>query len=222
MIKLELVAEDRGPWRSRVVVSVMPMRHYHRWHSASRECRSTSNDFAPAKGNQEVDLGKKEPIVDAPEPGTGELVRLQVMPGPYEGGTPAAREPEETQNDDSIERRKPATFPADKPFGKMYMNHIVGLEEFLLGAGADLDTAPHYFAEEQQQRRISVSLSGPGLISTCRTFSAARFLTRLVRSTCTLSGLDCVRMGESNLWFFGWSGRRRCSRQLIGRAGGSL
>ena len=33
MIKLELVAEDRGLWRSRIVVSVMTMWHYYCWHS---------------------------------------------------------------------------------------------------------------------------------------------------------------------------------------------
>ena len=33
MIKLELVAEDRGPWRRRVVVSVMAMWYYYCRHS---------------------------------------------------------------------------------------------------------------------------------------------------------------------------------------------
>lgn len=32
MIKLELFAEDRGLWRSRVVVSVVTMRHYYCWN----------------------------------------------------------------------------------------------------------------------------------------------------------------------------------------------
>ena len=74
------------------------------------------------------------------------------MPGPYEGGTPTAGEPEETQNDDNIERRKPGTFPADKPFGKMYMNHIGPAQKnFLLRARADLNAMLRYFAEEQQQ-----------------------------------------------------------------------
>ena len=31
MIKLELFAEDRGLWRSRVVVSVVTMWHHYRW-----------------------------------------------------------------------------------------------------------------------------------------------------------------------------------------------
>jgi hypothetical protein len=33
MIKLELFAEDRGLWRSRVVVAVMTMWHYYCWNS---------------------------------------------------------------------------------------------------------------------------------------------------------------------------------------------
>src|SRR5271168_4375858 len=33
MIKIELFTEDRGPWRSRIVVSVVTMRHYRCWNS---------------------------------------------------------------------------------------------------------------------------------------------------------------------------------------------
>ena len=56
---------------------------------------------------------------------------------------------------DNIERRKPAAFPADKPFREMYMNHIGPAQKnLLLAARADLDAVLHYFAKEQQQCRI--------------------------------------------------------------------
>ena len=98
------------------------------------------------------------------------------MPGPYEGGTTTAREPEETQNDDNVERRKPAAFPADKPFREMYINHIGPAQKnFLLGARADLDAMPHYFAEEQQQCRIISQLIRSRAHQHLQSFSAARF-----------------------------------------------
>jgi len=77
-------------------------------------------------------------------------VRLQVVPGPYENGTTTACEPKETQSGYNIERRNPRTFPANKPLGKMDMNHIRSAQEtFLLIVRADLNAVPHYFAEEQ-------------------------------------------------------------------------
>jgi hypothetical protein len=78
-------------------------------------------------------------------------VGLQVVPCPYESRTTTAREPKETQNGYNIKRRKPKTFPADKPFRKMYMNHIGSAQKtFLVTARADFNTLPHDFAEEQR------------------------------------------------------------------------
>jgi hypothetical protein len=79
------------------------------------------------------------------------LVRLQVVPCPYQNRTAAAREPKETQNGYNIERREPRTLPANKPFGKMDMNHIRSAQKILLLIErADLNAVLHYFAEEQQ------------------------------------------------------------------------
>ena len=131
MIKLELFAEDRGLWRSRVVVSVMTM-----WHYYCRNARQSGMPFNEqgcrpvAKRNQEVDLGNKEPVVGSPKSRTIKLVRLQVVPSPYESCTATARKPKETQNGCNIERCNPGLFPADKPFGKMNMNHIRRLRRF--------------------------------------------------------------------------------------------
>jgi hypothetical protein len=78
-------------------------------------------------------------------------VRLQVVPCPYESCTTTAREPKEAQNGYNIQRRDPGMFPANKPFGKMGMNHIRSAQKtFLLIKRTDLNAVPHYFAEEQQ------------------------------------------------------------------------
>ena len=120
------------------------------------------------------------------------------MSCPYEGGTTTAGEPKETQNDYNIERRKPRTFPANKPFGKMYMNYIRSAQKnFLPGARADLNAVPHYFAEEQQQRRIISQL-----IRSRAHEHLQNFLLRALSNSVlaihlhTLSGLDYVRMGS--------------------------
>jgi hypothetical protein len=73
------------------------------------------------------------------------------VPRPYENRTTTAGEPKQTQDGYDIERRKPRTFPADKPFGKMNMYHVRSAQKiFLLVVRADLNAVPHYFAEEQQ------------------------------------------------------------------------
>ena len=77
MVKLELFAEDRGLWRSRVVVSVVTMRHNYCRNSRQLGIPFNKQRCRPfAKGNQDVDLGNKEPIVGSPEPRVRKLMRL--------------------------------------------------------------------------------------------------------------------------------------------------
>jgi hypothetical protein len=73
------------------------------------------------------------------------------VPGPYESRTTTACEPKETQNGYDLKRRNPRTLPANKPLGKMDMNHIGPTQKISLArVRADLNPVPHYFAEEQQ------------------------------------------------------------------------
>jgi hypothetical protein len=123
------------------------------------------------------------------------------VPCPYESRTTTACEPKDTQNGYNLERRKPRTFPVNKPFGKMDMNHIGSTQKtFLLTIRADLNGVPHYFAEEQQQRRIVSQL----IRSRAHQHLKHLFLRALYNSVLaihlhTLSGLDYARMGVKHL-----------------------
>jgi hypothetical protein len=155
-----------------------------------------------AKGNQEVDLGNKEPIVGSPKPRARKLVRLQVVPCPYENRPTAAREPKKTQNGYKIKRSNPRAVPANKPFRKMNMNHIRSAQKTLLVmVRADLNVLPHYFAEEQQERRIISQL-----IRSRAHQDLEHLIMRALRNSALaihlhiLSGLEYVRMGSLINW----------------------